>query len=89
MKQEQLREVLKQDGWTEDNWGHYQRRLVSGKKYRIKMQSISIRLEVRNEELKEWIKVDGAYYKDIELKQTERGPRLKFGRAQIITTATI
>lgn len=69
-----LRAMLPRCGFTEDNYGHFQKdtqaRTLSGNvvnaKLRIKMQDVSVRIETKDDKPgSEWRKVDGAYLKDI------------------------
>lgn len=60
-----IKEALTLLGWKEDAYGHMQCTTKTGKKYRVKMQATSVRLEVRQVELKEWVRVESAYMKDV------------------------
>lgn len=63
MKREDLETELVANGWTRDRWGHYQKDIVhlhpeKGRlirKYRIKMQKKSCRLEVRRKITGQWV----------------------------------
>lgn len=72
ISKDNLIEVLRvSDKWKEDRFGHFKQEIcVNGniKKYRIKIQEISIRLEAQSifdDGRKEWFKITGAYFKDI------------------------
>lgn len=72
MKREQFEEILKADGWEMDRFGHYQKP-IRERKYRIKMQDLSCRIEVqvRHEASEyspaknEWVRWGGDYYSKI------------------------
>ena len=63
---------LAEAGWTLDQWGHMKKG-----KYRVKFQSISIRIEIQIEypatawskSSKEWVSRLNAYLKDVEITQ--------------------
>ena len=86
MKREKFEAVLVADGWEKDRFGHYQKTaqrriphvdhpegVISERKYRVKMQDQSCRLEVqvRHEATKyspaknEWVRLGGDYYSKI------------------------
>ncbi len=50
--------------WTMDRWGNYQC-IKNGNKYRIKFQATSLRYEVKNSNINEWINIRSDYYKNI------------------------
>lgn len=64
-----IKEALTLLGWKEDAYGHMQCTTKTGKKYRVKMQATSVRLEVKNVELGEWVRVKSAYMKDVVLTE--------------------
>lgn len=72
MKREQFEEILKEDGWERDRFGHYHK-TEHERKYRIKMQDLSFRIEVqvRHEATEyspaknEWVRIGGDYYSRI------------------------
>lgn len=72
MKREQFEAVLVADGWEKDRFGHYQR-AIRERKYRVKMQDLSCRIEVqvRYEATKyspaknAWVRWGGDYYSKI------------------------
>ena len=72
MKREQFEEILKADGWERDRFGHYHK-TVGERKYRIKMQDLSFRIEVQvRHEATEyspaknaWVRLGGDYYSKI------------------------
>jgi len=89
MLKEQLKQELNSRGWKEDRYGHHQRTLkvtnretgeVTDRKYRVKIQATSVRVEVKPDDFNQWIKVDGAYFKDIKI--TENGS-IQIGRKQL------
>lgn len=105
MKREQFEEILKASGWELDRFGHYQKTLrrtiphadypdgiIREYKYRVKLQSLSCRIEVqvRHEATEyspaknEWVRVGGDYYsKIVQLKNGRvRVGSYFFGRAQ-------
>jgi hypothetical protein len=74
MLKEQLKLELAARGWKEDRFGHHQKVLKrtlwetgaeTEKTYRVKVQATSVRVEVKT--VVGWVKVDGAYFKDIEI----------------------
>jgi len=86
MKREQFEEILKADGWERDRFGHYHKivrksiphvdhpeGIICERKYRIKMQDLSFRIEVqvRHEATEyspaknEWVRIGGDYYSRI------------------------
>lgn len=86
MKREQFEEILKADGWELDRFGHYQKTvrkciphvdhpegIVSERKYRVKMQDLSGRIEVQvrydateySQAKNEWARLGGDYYSKI------------------------
>ena len=72
MKREQFEEILKADGWEIDRFGHYHK-TVRRRKYRVKLQDRSFRIEVqvRHEATEyspaknEWVRLGGDYYSKI------------------------
>lgn len=72
-KIDQIKDALVLIGWKEDRYGHMQKTTLSGVTYRVKVQAISVRFELRRE--KEWLKVSNAYTKDVVV--------LEDGRVQI------
>ena len=72
MKREQFEEVLKADGWELDRFGHYQK-VIRERKYRVKMQDLSCRIEVQvryeateySPAKNEWVRWGGDYYSKI------------------------
>lgn len=72
-----LKTALQAVGFKEDRYGHYVKETVSkrldeaGKPIpmlcRVKMQATSVRVEVKHVsgDFKEWVRVDGAYLKDV------------------------
>jgi hypothetical protein len=75
---DQLRTAFVALGWTLDRFGHLQSTGANGKKYRIKTQATSVRVEVQvahaataySPASNEWVKVTGAYLKDISIEPT-------------------
>lgn len=76
MKREQFEEILKADGWEQDRFGNYQktvRKAAGERKYRIKMQDLSCRIEVQvryeateySPAKNEWVRLGGDYYSKI------------------------
>lgn len=81
MKREQFEAVLVADGWEKDRFGHYQKTIqkhipegvIHERKYRVKMQDLSCRIEVliRYEATEyspaknEWARLGGDYYSKI------------------------
>lgn len=73
-----IREVLLSLGWESDRWGHMQKDVklrkrsdptcVVTRRYRIKLQDRSCRVEVQGEKQSDgvtpWIRVGGGYFKD-------------------------
>ena len=66
MKREQFEAVLVADGWEKDRFGHYQK-AIRERKYRVKMQDLSCRIEVTEYSLakNEWVRLGGDYYSKI------------------------
>lgn len=72
MKREALVVFLKELGWAVDKFGHMQK-TIGPKKYRVKLQATSCRLEVQVEidktayspVTREWVRFGGAYYANI------------------------
>jgi hypothetical protein len=62
MTKQELTAWAERHGFERDKYGHYQKTTATGKRYRIKLQAHSMRWEIRNEEIKEWVKQWGAYY---------------------------
>jgi len=69
-RRDRLEKFLSTSGWAKDHFGHYQKELPSGTKLRVKMQATSCRLEkqVKIVDKNEWLRVDGAYYKNIRFE---------------------
>lgn len=79
MTTQHLRTLLAREGWKEDAYGHMQLsqqvaakddpKHVVTREYRVKMQDISVRVEVRGERQSDgtrpWIRYGGAYLKDV------------------------
>lgn len=67
---ERLEKFLGENGWAKDRFGHYHKELKPGLKIRIKMQATSCRLERQAYiiDKNEWLRVDGAYYKNIRFE---------------------
>lgn len=73
---ESIRAMLSACGLKEDNYGHFQKdtqgKTLSGvivnAKLRVKIQDISIRVELKRDEPgAHWSKIDGAYIKDVQI----------------------
>lgn len=72
MKREQFEEILKAEGWEPDRFGHYQK-TIRERKYRVKMQDLSCRIEVQvryeateySPAKNEWVRLGGDYYSKI------------------------
>lgn len=72
MKREQFEAILKADGWEPDRFGHYQK-TIRERKYRVKMQDLSCRIEVQvhydateySPAKNEWVRLGGDYYSKI------------------------
>jgi hypothetical protein len=69
----ELQDLLLANGWAKDRWGNFKKEF-GGKTRRVKPQALGARFEVRSEELKEWIRVGGGYYKDLELRARDGLP---------------
>ena len=52
-------------GYTRDRYGNLKKE-VEGKQYRLKIQAMSIRYEVRTES-GDWVRIRGGYLKDITI----------------------
>ena len=73
MKREQFEEILKADGWELDRFGHYHKTGRGERKYRVKMQDLSCRIEVQirleateySPAKNEWVRLGGDYYSKI------------------------
>ena len=71
-KKSDLMVKLAEAGWTLDQWGHMRKG-----KFRVKFQSISIRIEAQmtypatiySKATKEWVSKLNAYLKDVEVTQ--------------------
>lgn len=62
-----LVEALKKDGFTEDRYGNFIKTNERGK-YRFKIQATSVRFESQcnhGDGSKSWVKIRGAYLKDV------------------------
>lgn len=59
-----IQNTLESHGWTADRWGNYNR-MINGKKYRCKMQDMSMRVEVKSTESNQWVNIRSDYYKNI------------------------
>lgn len=54
---------LQRLGYTVDRWGHLQMTgKASGKRYRIKLQALTVRFEVRSEDGDSWLRITSEYY---------------------------
>lgn len=64
---ESIKTALSLLGWKEDAYGHMQFTSAIGRKYRVKMQKISVRLEVKRDmgAKSEWVRVENSYVKDV------------------------
>ncbi len=77
MKKEAFVAFVKLCGWEEDRFGHLHRDGQNGRKYRLKIQATSFRYEVQTvipggtytTEKKEWVRVAGDYYKNVQEKE--------------------
>lgn len=77
----ELKTALASKGWSEDRFGHLKHdfRTADGKvyTYRVKVQKLSVRLErqytIESSQYSpaktDWSKVDGAYLKDIKVRE--------------------
>lgn len=62
---EAIRAALLECGFREDAYGHFIK-LSTSYMIRVKMQSVSVRLELKEARPNaEWRKIDGAYMKDV------------------------
>lgn len=88
MNQHEIIDVLIEQGWQQDRYGNLQKSFDNEKgtdTYRIKFQAISVRFEVKvvhaateySKATSSWVKLNGAYYKDVAL--TEDG-RVRIGK---------
>jgi hypothetical protein len=83
-----LKSLLPQFGFDEDQCGHFQKAgkskphpttgEVKPLKLRIKVQDISVRVEVKVDGNGEWCKMSSAFFKDI--KYADDGSSVKIGR---------
>ena len=75
----EITDILTNKGWNKDRWGHL--KISSGdRNFRLKVQKTSVRLEVRAESIKEWVRIDGSYLKDINLVERNGKNFIKVGR---------
>lgn len=62
---------LEKRNWIKDKFGHLQIQASNGKKYRIKFQKISFRLEVQSKtiysEKNHWLRLRSGYLSQIEI----------------------
>ena len=88
-KQELVQALETSSVWTADRYGNFKLQTPNNI-YRIKVQANSIRLEVQvtydatqySPASKGWVKVSGAYFKDLELVNNKEGkPALKVGKS--------
>lgn len=78
---EDLDRVLTKDGWNLDKYGNYILE-SNGKKYRMKIQSTSVRYEVQcvhSDNSKSWVRLRGAYIKDLSITEEGKIKGLKRG----------
>lgn len=70
MQSEEIKGWLLANGWKLDRYGHMQKQTET-KRYRMKFQAQSVRFEVRiempHDAPDEWMRVAGAYYKDVRV----------------------
>ena len=52
-------------GYTQDRYGNLKKE-HGGKQYRLKIQAVSVRYEVRTES-GDWVRIRGGYFKDITI----------------------
>lgn len=81
MDKDVIIKFLTDNGWQLDEWGHLQRTVNLSKEgsiiqrhYRIKIQATSCRIEIRYNIMgkNEWVRVGGAYYKDVRYYEEGR-----------------
>jgi hypothetical protein len=81
----ELKAALASKGWSEDTYGHMKKEVKYSdgspddktRVYRVKVQKLSVRLERQftieatqySPAKKDWSKVDGAYLKDIKVRE--------------------
>ena len=69
MTQPELCVWLLAHGYKLDKWGHYIKTHYSdGRKYRIKMQAISCRKDIKRLGWENWIHLGFAYYKNLHVE---------------------
>jgi hypothetical protein len=80
---EQLKTFFVEHGYTQDNYGHYQKTLTLGDRqttYRYKIQSISIRKEFKchhTDGSNEWVRIASNYISKLSLNDKNQLVGLK------------
>ena len=78
---EDLDKILTKSGWKLDRYGNYILE-SKGEKYRMKMQKTSVRYEVQcvhSDNSKSWVRLRGAYIKDLSITEEGKIKGLKRG----------
>jgi hypothetical protein len=92
MKQDQIESFLIEADWIKDRWGHFQKPILrkyrtetvaAYRDFRIKIQANSCRLEIRNQENHEWIRITSGFFKDITIVEKEGKRKIKIGSCLI------
>lgn len=75
VKREQIEALLQSAGFKKDSWGHY-KWSEGGNQYRIKLSRVGMRYEVKAGDAG-WVRLRGAYYKDLSITPEGRIRGLK------------
>lgn len=62
-----LEKALISSGWVKDRWKNF-KKTINSKEYRIKVQKISVRLEVKAAHAG-WVRLRSSYIKDITIDE--------------------
>ena len=75
----ELKQHLEAAQWKADRYGNY-RKSTGTQEYRVKFNPTSIRIEAQvihsetqySPQTKEWVKIDGSYYKDLKKNDKQK-----------------
>ena len=81
----EMKRIFPKYGWEEDRYGNLKKTNEKGQLYRIKFNDNALRYEVQivyeatdyMSQSKSWSRIKSGYYKDIEIIETNNGPKLK------------
>lgn len=78
-KLDNLHNWLLSNGWVQDRYSNY-KKTVESNEYRVKIQSTSVRYEAKayhQDNEYSWVRIDGAYLKDISIDENNNLVGLK------------